>query len=87
MNKVILEDTRQKKDKHLLTDIGLEEMGYEIVRTKLPFGDYSYPISSGVSVDTKANIQEVIQNVVHDHKRVVNEIELANKCGIKLIFS
>lgn len=85
-NKVIIEDSRNKVGKHLLLNNDLNDMGYEVIRSKCLVGDYSYPINNGVSIDTKANIQEIIQNVIHDHERLVNEIELANKCGIKLIF-
>ena len=81
----IIEDTRQQKNKHLLKEKYFADNDIKVVRSKLPVGDYANIKDLSVIVDTKANIQEVIGNVTQQHKRFVEECELAKESDIKLI--
>lgn len=78
-------DTRQQKGKHKLKEEYFESQGIEIIRTKLPYGDYSAPENSKIAIDTKKDIQELIIDVTKDHERFKRELQLAKKCGAKLI--
>lgn len=82
---VILEDTRQQAKKHRLKHEYFEKIGVEIVRTKLAVGDYTLPTNQSICIDTKAGLQEVCGNVTQGHRRFIEEIDLAQKLGIKLI--
>lgn len=80
---VLIEDTRQQKDKHELKHACFKKMGVQLIRNMLPFGDYaSVP---GVTVDTKANMAEIAQNIGSDHKRFKNECVAAREAGCQLI--
>ena len=58
-------------------------MGVQLIRNILPFGDYiSVP---RVSVDTKANMEEIAHNIGSDHKRFKNECVAAREAGCQLI--
>lgn len=78
----IIEDTRQKPKHHKVKHTHLEEMGVNVLRCALPFGDYSFtPL---ISVDTKENIEEVAANLVGDHVRFRNECMKAKLAGCHL---
>lgn len=79
---VLIEDTRQKTDKHTIKHESFEKMGDKLVRCKLPFGDYI--ISPLASVDTKENIAEIAQNIGNDHERFKRECILAKESGCQL---
>ena len=79
----IIEDTRQKSGMHELKHKHFEEMGVELVRNMLPFGDYALPPS--VSVDTKADMAEIASNIGSDHKRFKRECIAAKEAGCQLI--
>lgn len=79
----IIEDTRQKSGMHELKHQHFEEMGVELVRNMLPFGDYALPPS--VSVDTKADMSEIASNIGSDHKRFKRECIAARDAGCQLI--
>ena len=83
---VILEDTRQQADKHRLKHEYFASEGIELVRTKLLFGDYA--LWGGlISVDTKANVEEIAQNIGgSEHVRFREECKLARKVGGFLVF-
>lgn len=82
---VILEDTRQQAQKHELKHDYFASEGIEVVRTKLPFGDYAL-WGSHVAVDTKANVEEIAQNIGGaEHARFREECKLAKKLGGQLI--
>lgn len=85
MNKIILEDTRQKIDKNAHIKKQLEKLGFEVVRQMLYVGDYTYPTNQSICVDTKANMNEVESNLIHDHDRFKNECVRAKEAGIQLI--
>ena len=82
---ILIEDTRQVLGKHKLKNEYFEKMGIEVVRSKLLFGDYATPQNPSIAIDTKKDIQELIIDVTKDHKRFKRELQLAKKCGAKLI--
>ena len=82
---VIVEDTRQQAEKHKIKNEYFENHGIKVIRSKLPVGDYARIDNMSVVIDTKKDIQEIIQNVTKDHKRFAAECELAQEAGIKLI--
>lgn len=79
----IIEDTRQKSGMHELKHQHFEEMGVELVRNMLPFGDYALPPS--ISVDTKADMAEIANNIGSDHQRFKRECIAARDAGCQLI--
>ena len=80
---VIIEDTRQKSGMHELKHSHFNEMGVQLVRNMLPFGDYAKPPT--ISVDTKANMEEIAQNIGSDHQRFKRECIAARDAGCQLI--
>ena len=80
---VIIEDSRQKRGMHELKHACFEEMGVELVRNMLPFGDYALPPS--ISVDTKADMAEIAGNIGGDHQRFKRECIAAKNAGCQLI--
>ena len=82
---ILIEDTRQVVGKHKLKNEYFEKMGIEVVRSKLLFGDYQNPQNPSIVIDTKKDIQELIIDVTKDHERFKRELQLAKKCGAKLI--
>lgn len=84
-HKVILCDTRQKKDKNRYIDDQLSQLGYKVDRCKLYCGDYAWATNQTVCVDTKANMGEIESNLVHDHERFREECIRAKEAGIQLI--
>ena len=80
---VIQEDTRQKTDKHDIKHAWFSIHGVEVVRCKLPYGDYA-PVPP-VSVDTKENMDEIANNICgKEHQRFINECKGAKEAGCKL---
>ena len=81
----IIEDTRQQAGKHNIKQTFLSDNGIGVVRCKLPFGDYA-PVPP-VSVDTKASMQEVAQNIggsSAEHNRFRRELIKAQEAGCHL---
>lgn len=84
---IILEDTRQQPGKHELKHDWWRANGVKIVRSKLVVGDYSFPPS--VSVDTKASLMEITQNLcgsIKEKRRFTAECKQAQEIGCKLVF-
>jgi len=81
----IIEDTRQQKGKHALKLSHFEQNGIKVVRSTLPIGDYANIKDLSTIVDTKKDIQEIVGNVIQDHKRFVEECKLAAESEIQLI--
>ena len=79
----IIEDTRQKSGMHELKHQHFEEMGVELVRNMLPFGDYALPPT--ISIDTKADMAEIASNIGSDHQRFKRECVAAKEAGCQLI--
>lgn len=80
---VIIEDSRQKADKHNLKHEWFDANDVELVRCKLPYGDYA-PMPP-ISIDTKENMDEIANNICgKEHKRFINECKNAKAAGCKL---
>ena len=80
----IIEDTRQKTGKHDLKHDMFHSSDIELLRCKLPWGDYA-PVPP-VSVDTKADMNEIAANICgKEHKRFINECKAAKVAGCQLI--
>lgn len=80
----ILVDTREQKNSFIEEELGRKYgMAYE--RTKLMCGDYMLMSNPFLSIDRKANIQEVVGNVTQQHYRFREECLRAKRLGIKLI--
>ena len=80
----LIEDSRQQANKHDIKHLTFQNAGIEVVRCKLPFGDYAAPPK--VSVDTKANMDEIAANICgKEHKRFINECKAAKAAGCQLI--
>ena len=81
---IIQEDTRQQAGKHDLKHEFFEGQNIGVVRSKLPWGDYA-PVPP-VSVDTKANMDEIAANICgKEHKRFITECKAARDAGCQLI--
>lgn len=82
---IIQEDSRNQFGKHELKHEYWTEHGDLIVRSKVIVGDYCKPPT--VSVDTKASISEIAQNIGGgklEHQRFIRELKLAQSLGCKL---
>lgn len=83
---LIVEDTRQKDGKHQQKHIGFEDLGVDLLRCKLPFGDYALP--PAVSVDTKENLEEIAGNLcgsMKERDRFIRECKAAAAAGCQLV--
>ena len=81
---VIQEDSRQQIGKHEVKHTFFADNDIELIRCKLPFGDYA-PVPP-VSVDTKANMDEIAANICgKEHTRFINECKGAKAAGCQLI--
>ena len=84
---IIQEDTRQQTGKHNIKHAHFEEAGVELLRCKLPFGDYA--LTPPVAIDTKKDMDEIAGNICggrEEHDRFIRECKLAKAAGSKLIF-
>ena len=79
-------DTRQQKGKHDEKIAYWESRGLTLVTRKLDYGDYMIEGNKAVSVDTKADLCEIENNLIHDHKRLVRECDRAEADGVRLLF-
>lgn len=82
----IIEDTRQQAGKHNIKHDHFEAMGVELVRCKLPFGDYAPP--PPVAIDTKNSMDEIANNICgtrKEHERFINECKAAKAAGCALV--
>jgi ERCC4-type nuclease len=83
----IIEDTRQQKDQHEIKHKWFADNDIELIRCKLPFGDYAIPPK--VAVDTKKGLSEIANNICgakDEHQRFKRECVQAKEAGCKLIF-
>lgn len=79
----LIEDTRQKLGQHAIKNDYWVAQGCYVKRCKLPWGDYiSIP---SIAVDTKADIYEIANNIIGDHKRFRDECLDAKKYGCQLV--
>lgn len=93
MNKfIILTDTRQQKEKHILKEFDKQEILH--IRTGLPSADYMtlrYDDKKGmyldysILIDTKKDIEEIVANLCNkqSHDRVKREIFKGQELGAK----
>ena len=84
---VIIEDTRQQKGKHETKHKWFDQNNVELLRCKLPFGDYAPP--PRVAVDTKKDMEEIAGNICGskaEHQRFKREVIAARDAGCKLYF-
>lgn len=82
---VILVDTREKRWEHIR--VALDKMGHPFLSQKLDFGDYSYrytrpdgtevDMSTRISIERKANLDEICGNFTHGRERFEREFERA----------
>ena len=79
----IIEDTRQQSGKHNIKHEHFEQLGINLIRSKLPFGDYCLPPE--IAIDTKQNMLEIVQDMVSDHQRFKRECLAAKDAGCTLI--
>lgn len=83
---VIIEDSRQKEGKHQQKHIGFDALGVDLLRCKLPFGDYALP--PRISVDTKENLEEIAGNLcgsMKERNRFIRECKAAAAAGCQLV--
>jgi len=78
----IIEDTRQKIDQHDLKHIDFVDLGVNLIRCALPFGDYCK--APAISVDTKQELGEIAGNLTVEHERFRHECERAQTAGCHL---
>lgn len=81
----IIEDSRQQAGKHELKHKDFDAAGDQLLRCKIPFGDYCLPPK--VAIDTKADMQEIAQNIggtAAEHNRFREELKLAREYGCQL---
>lgn len=88
MEKVIILDTRNQKD--AFVEKSFKDLGFTIIRSKLPFGDVALPTNILNCVDLKSSgggLIEVARNrCSKDHNRMKREIESCLNCGGKITF-
>ena len=83
----LIEDTRNKTGKHTIKNEHFADMGISVIRSKLPFGDYSIPPK--IAVDTKNGLEEIEGNICgnrKEHERFKKECVNARDAGCKLVF-
>lgn len=82
----IIEDTRNKVGQHERKNRQLNELGYKVMRSKLPAGDYGLLTDLSVVIDTKMDLQEIYNNLIgKGHAAFKNNCLLCQQNGIKLI--
>lgn len=79
----LIEDTGQKLGQHELKHECWKKLGTQVIRCKLPFGDYA--VVPPIVVDTKRDIYEIAQNIDQDHERFRNECINARDHGCQLV--
>lgn len=85
MNITIVQDTREKVGKHNSIENFFEKEKIPVLRSKLPFGDYTLINDYTVVIDFKQNFLEIENNLTKQHTRFRNEIINANNFGIGLV--
>ena len=91
-NYVILTDTRQQKENHIIKEF--DKQGIIHIQTKLDSADYMalrYDKKKGmyldysILIDTKKDLLEICGNLAHtsEHSRLVREVDLGHSLGAK----
>ena len=84
---VIIEDTRQKAEKHAQKHETWRDDKDIVIRCKLPYGDYIK--APRVSVDTKQDVKEIAVNMCgngREKARFREECKLAKEAEATLVF-
>jgi hypothetical protein len=83
MSKIIIADTRERKNKHILDYF--EKNNQDYIISKLESGDYMYYKDYSTIIDKKDGLKELAYNLCRqaEHDRVIREIELAQSFGCK----
>ena len=83
MNKIIICDTREKKNKNILNYFDKVEQDYII--SKLDAGDYTLYKDYTTIIDKKDTLLELAGNLCHtyEHQRIKREIARARELGCK----
>lgn len=79
---MIICDTREKKNSHILDYFDLKGVPYTVA--KLDTGDYMTP-GGLVTVDRKQNLEEMANNLCSPSHRFWREVRRAHDTGLKLI--
>ena len=82
---LILEDTRQQASKHETKHKWFSENGIKVERCRLYVGAYTLPTNQSVCIDTKKDLQELVQDICQQHDRFRNELIRAQEAGIQLV--
>ena len=97
-NMVVIIDTREQANEHIIEYFEQKKIPYKI--SKLDFGDYSCMLPANtvqgfhrdiyfdryIAIERKANIDEIAGNLKSDASRLKNELAHMNKHGIKYFF-
>lgn len=81
----IIQDTREQAKKHNHVLEGFKRFGIKVIRSKLPFGDYTRIDSMTTIVDTKKDLGEVYNNLIQQHERFTSECKAAFSAGVHLV--
>lgn len=60
--------------------------GYKTIISKQAYGDYRLVGNDFLVIDKKKSLLELSNNVTREHKRIVEEIKLAESVGARIIF-
>lgn len=77
-------DTREKGNAIGKILRQFDENNIQYFRSKMFVGDFMSLANPFYVIDRKQNLQELIGNVTHQHKRFKNEIKRANELGINV---
>lgn len=90
MDFIILTDTRQQKENHILKTFDKQNIIH--IRTGLPSADYmalrynrGFKLDYSILIDTKKDLEEISGNLCNtqNHERIKREIEKAKELGCK----
>lgn len=83
---IIIEDTRNKPDKHIEKNAYFAANGITVERHVLKCGDYSLSLDETVCIDTKQDVLELSSNICgKQHRRFKNLCIRAQQNNTKLI--
>lgn len=80
---VIIEDSRQQVGKHTIKNEYFKAKGINVLRSKLPYGDYA--LCPQVAVDTKKDIYELALDIDKEHARFKAECVGAKEHDCQLV--
>lgn len=83
---MLIVDTREKRWKHIENYLWIHNIEYKI--EKLDVGDYMLTEKPHISIDRKANLDEISANLMSgqgNYHRFLKEVKRAKSSGIKLI--